>query len=164
MLQPYSSFKPTAFDRNIDIDRNDWLIAPCSRNRDSEPLQKSNWEIQKAEFELLSDEGENWEIHRFGHWANGWFEIIIVKPGTKQEKLAEDLARSLADYPVLDESHYSEIESAEALEVWENCYDTHERIEYIRNNREQFYFHDWKDLLECVRGKYFSGYASELLA
>lgn len=38
-----------------------------------------------------------------------------------------------------------------------------ERVEYIRKHRSQFEFRDFADMLGCVRGKYFAGYASELI-
>ena len=164
ILQKYSDFKPTQFDHNIDIDRENWLVAPCSVNRDSEPFTRSNWEQQEKALQEISEEGEGWEIHRFGHWACGWFEILIVEPNSKQSEIAENLAISLEDYPLLDECHASELEHEEANEVWKNCYNESDRIEYIRKNRSQFDFRDWKDLVSCVRGEYFGGYASELIA
>ena len=37
------------------------------------------------------------------------------------------------------------------------------RINYIRENRSQFEFYNFEDLMCCVRGEYFAGYANELL-
>jgi hypothetical protein len=39
-----------------------------------------------------------------------------------------------------------------------------ERIAYIRKHRSEFEFADLRDMLSCVRGNYFAGYASELIA
>jgi hypothetical protein len=64
----------------------------------------------------------------------------------------------------LDESDFSEVEQEEANETWRNCYDVSERVKYIREHRSQFEFHDLGDMLGCVRGNYFAGYASELLS
>ena len=54
-------------------------------------------------------------------------------------------------------------EQVAADETWKNCYDEKERIAYIRKFHYQFDFRDFADLLACVRGKYFAGYASELI-
>ena len=78
-------------------------------------------------------------------------------------KIAEELESALADYPVIDDMHYSQEESDEADETWRNCFRPKERLEYIREHRGQFEFRDFQDLIGCVRGNHFSGYASELL-
>lgn len=58
---------------------------------------------------------------------------------------------------------HSEAEEEQAQEVWRDCYRPKARIEYIREHREQFEFRSFADMLGCVRGRYFAGYASELL-
>jgi hypothetical protein len=57
------------------------------------------------------------------------------------------------------------VESEEANRVWKDCYSAAERVAYIRERPDQFdgNFQSFADLLACVRGKYFAGYASELL-
>ena len=64
---------------------------------------------------------------------------------------------------MINEDHFSEVEQEDASETWRNCYSDRERLAYVRDHRDQFEFHDFKDLLSCVRGEYFAGYASELL-
>ena len=75
-----------------------------------------------------------------------------------------EIEGSLADYPVLNESDWCEEEAEEANEVWQNCYNEKERIDYVREHSDQFYFSSWSDLRNVIRGEYFTGYASELLA
>lgn len=55
-------------------------------------------------------------------------------------------------------------ETEAAQEVWRTCYSDAERIDYIREHRSQFEFRSFADMLGCVRGRYFAGYASELLS
>ena len=105
----------------------------------------------------------DFEIHRFGHWACGWFEIMIVRPGSQCAKQAQAIESALAGYPVLDEDDFSDREHAAANEAWEHCYTDKQRIEYIQDHRSQFEFHSIADMMSCVRGKYFAGYASELI-
>ena len=56
------------------------------------------------------------------------------------------------------------VESEEAERIWRDCYDASQRIEYIRDHSSQFEFRSFADMLSCVRGNHFAGYASELLA
>lgn len=161
-MKRYSEFKPTRFDSHIRLDSlEDWLVVPCARNRDSECADESNFAVA---LEMLGGEGDNVEVHRFGHWANGWFELILVRPGSAAEKVAAEIEESLENYPLLSDDDYSERERVRADEVWESCYRIKDRIAYIRENREQFEFASFSELMACVRGKYFAGYASELLA
>jgi hypothetical protein len=156
-------FRPTQFDHHYAVkDRENWFLAPVSRNRDSDALTRSNWNVFCG---MIGEENEEtYEIHRFGHWGPGWFEIILINPENKKlVTIGEEIENALADYPVIDDEHFSCLEYEEACEVWEKCYTDRERIEYIRKNRNQFEFNDFNDLLTCVRGKHFSGYASELL-
>ena len=132
-----------------------------ARNRDSDLLSNSNFETA---LEQLGGEGENVEIVRIGHWACGWIEYLGVREGTPEYDSAVEIHASLEDYPVLDDEDLSQREYEEAHRVWADCYSASERIKYIRDNRSQFEFDNFADLLGNARGKYFSGYASELLA
>ena len=136
------------------------LLVVLTRNRDSDCLSESNWECALKE---LGGESETVEIHRFGHWACGWWEALCVKAGSESEKIGAEIESSLSDYPVLNDEHFSELEQAEADRIWQCCYDEKERVEYIRENRSQFEFWSFSDLLQCVRGDFFSGYASEFI-
>ncbi len=123
-LQRYRDFAPTGFDakglnaRTIgpedDEDRGDWLVSPVSRTRDTDdPLVLSNWDcILKA----LGGEGADCEVHRFGHWGPGWFELVLVRPETPAAFELEQLAGSLEDYPVLDDEDHSRREYEADLE------------------------------------------------
>jgi len=132
-----------------------------ARNRDSDLLANSNFEVA---LEQLGGEGENVEVVRIGHWACGWIEYLAVREGTTDYEIALDIHLSLEDYPVLDDEDLSRREYEEAHRVWADCYSASERIKYIRDNPSQFEFDNFADLLGNARGKYFGGYASELLA
>lgn len=133
-----------------------------TRNRDSDILTESNFECA---LERLGGEAEGEvEIFRFGHWACGYWEALAVKQGTKQFSEAEKIEQELDNYPVLDEGDFFERERVEADRIWVDCYDFRERVKYIREHKSQFEFHDFSDLLACARGKYFAGYAGELIS
>jgi len=112
---------------------------------------------------MLGGESDNVRIDRFGHWACGWWESLSVKDGSSSHSIGQDITEQIDSYPILDEDDFSEIEQEQANEVWESFNDK-ERVEYIRDNRSQFEFRSLGDLLSCARGKYFGGYASELLS
>jgi hypothetical protein len=113
----YREYAPTGFDSKGAFlpDRQEWLVLPVSINRDSGPLSESNFESAKK---TLDDAKAEYEVHRFGHWGPGWFEIILVNPAF--ESVVEDIERSLEDYPCLDENDLSEREYDEFRESWDN--------------------------------------------
>lgn len=130
----------------------DHLLVLMTRNRDSETLTESNW---ICALEELGGEGENVEIHRFGHWACGWWEALCVRRGSDQEKTAQEIAASLTDYLVLNEEHFSEMETEEADRTWKDCYDDTERLAYLRKNKGETYMHNsFACLLSCARGEF----------
>lgn len=143
-----------------DTDYREWL-GVIGQHRDSDALGRSNFRVA---LELLGGESEDVRVERYGHWAVGWIEEVYVRPGSNAAKIAEEIEAALAGYPVLSDEDFSAEEREEAGQVWRNCYRWPERVEYIRENRRQFEFHDWQDLLSCVRGEHFAGWACELLS
>lgn len=97
-------------------EREQWLVGPVSNNRDADLMTVSNWEIG---LRLLGGEGENLEIHRFAHWAIGWFELILIRPGTKQHEIALQIETNLMDYPILDDEDLSQREFEDYCESWD---------------------------------------------
>lgn len=91
-----------------DMDKPDWVVS-VGRNRDSDLMAESNFDTA---LEMLGGAGKNVVVERFGHWACGWFELILVNPKSeKHVRIAKEIRDSLADYPLLDESDYSNRES-----------------------------------------------------
>ncbi len=126
-LQKYKDYQPTAFDAKglnaEQFDISDWYVAPCGINRDSRDLDLSNWAEQTT---LLGGESDTVEIHRFGHWACGWFEICIVTGASVET--AQGIADRLENYPVLNEEDFSQRETDSANQYWEQC-SVKERVE-----------------------------------
>lgn len=142
-----------------ELPENDWLCLVI-QNRDSDTLTESNF---RSALKLLGGESKNVQVMRYGHWACGWWEALAVKENTPQAKIATEIDDKLQDYPVVDEEDWSELESETADKVWRDCYNTKERIEYMREHRTQFDFRSIQDAIACARGRYFLGYASELI-
>lgn len=128
----YGEFQPTFFDaRGLGLsDRQDWLVVPIGVNRDSRCIERSNWAVVTEDIAKADPEGEDHEIHRFGHWGPGWFELCLVRPGSKAHECAAEWECALADYPVADESHYSELQTNEANEYWRTM-SSKERVYYL---------------------------------
>lgn len=132
------------------------------QHRDSDTLTRSNF---RSALKALGGETDTVLVVHEGHWAVGWVEWIAIHQDNHEAlRRADKIVAALEDYPVVNEDHWSELEYEEANEVWTQCYSDKERLEYIRQNRSQFDFHDLADLMAVARGRYFTGYASELLA
>ena len=96
------------------------------QNRDSDALTRSNFECG---LEALGGESETVLVIREGHWACGWVEwIAIHESDEKALREADELAAALTDYPIVNESHFSELEWTEANDYWESL-SLRERIE-----------------------------------
>lgn len=131
------------------------------QSRDSDALERSNF---AAMLKALGGESDTVLVIHEGHWAVGWVEwLAIHQDDGAALKTADEIFAALQDYPVIDEEDWSERETTGANETWDQCYDVHERITYIREHRSQFEFHNYADMRACVRGGYFAGYASDLL-
>ena len=139
----------------------DYYSSSFGQSRDSDCLERTNFRVA---LEALGGESETVIVVRESHWAVGWVEwIAIHESDEKAIAVAEGLLERFENYPSLDDDALSEAECEEANKVWQRCYDEKERIAYIRRNRSQFEFHDLRDMIACVRGEYFAGYASELI-
>lgn len=136
-----------------------------SRHRDSDELTESNYRVALAALEALPEfDGESRLEVRESHWAVGWVEWIAIHADDEAAlRAADEMTASLEYYPVLDDSDFSELEEENAAKVWRYCYNDRDRVAYIRRHRSQFEPRSFADLLACARGKYFLGYASELL-
>lgn len=119
MTTLYKDWAPTSFDcRGLNLaDRQDWLVAPVIQTRDSGCLEQSNF---NSALEILGGEQvDRVEVHRFGHWGPGWFEIILVSPELAEQ--VEGIEARLEDYPVLDEDDWSNREWEAAINWWNDC-------------------------------------------
>ncbi len=140
----------------------EYFSSGFGQSRDSSALERSNFICALRE---LGGESETVIVVREGHWAVGWVEWIAIheSDGAALRK-ADELVKCYRDYPVVDEDHFTSLEDEDAQEIWSKCYDNKGRLDYIKKNASQFDFRDFKDLMAQVRGKYFGGYASELIS
>lgn len=153
MMQTYKEFNPTEFDSHSNFMAHsdiaylaDWYVV-LGQNRDSDCLTESNFATALKE---LGGESETIEVHRFGHWACGWYELLLAAPIHK-EKVA-DIERRMDSYPVLDEDDFSEREENLRNEYWSNC-SMREKIDLIKDSSE---FRNGKVSIFAARRKDYS--------
>lgn len=118
----YSKFRPTAYYiAGLGCaDRQDWLVAPCTVDRDSGVHDTANWRAVTEILKETDPEGLDHEAHRFRHWGPGWYEIVLIRPGTKCVQEAQKIEDRLADYPIVSEAVFSEVESEFQEAAWES--------------------------------------------
>ena len=87
-----------------------WLICPTGQHRDSDLVERCNFVIACEEMERHDPEGVDHAVLRFGHWAVGWVEELVVRPGTACHREAQEIAAALADYPILSDDRHAEME------------------------------------------------------
>ena len=101
------------------------------QSRDSGALERSNF---TRGLELIGGESETVLVIRDSHWAVGWVETIYIhESDEKALRAADEIKGALADYPVVDESHYSELEWTEVCEAWE-CARVRDRVDAIKQS------------------------------
>lgn len=149
----------------------DGFAVVYTSNRDSDALTRSNARVTaKALAPYLDGDKGDVRDESSSHWAVGHVDGFAIRvydangAVTPAFTAYAELVLATEDYPVLDDDDFSREEEEEANQVWTNCYNDSDRLEYIRDHRSQFEFHSFADMLGCVRGTYFSGYASELLS
>lgn len=120
-MKRYAQWSPATNDATgLAIpDRQDWLVAPCISTRDDCCLAESNWGILTRDVEAADEDGEDHEVHRFGYWACGWFEILLVRPDSKAAEVAAGIEERLNEYAILDEEDLCEREMLARTELWE---------------------------------------------
>lgn len=128
-----------------------WHVV-LTQSRDSGLISKSNWEV--ALERLGGERGGNVEVHRFGHWACGWWEALCVAEDSDLWETAKGICESIEAYPLLDEEHHSEMEAKEADRVWRDCFSPKERVELLRSEGGTENFHTFSDLMRCVKGAF----------
>lgn len=112
-----------------------------SQHRDSDALERSNYaRILEDLSKLAAEHGAPDSVYdwRAGHWAVGWVEYIMVKPDAPSAVLqaAVEIVCALEDYPVYDESDWSELEYTEACDYWV-CMSVADRVDAIHHSHSR---------------------------
>ena len=107
------------------------------QSRDSDALERSNFACMVRE---LGGESDTVQIVRESHWAVGWVEwIAIHQDDGRALEIADRIKGELEDYPVIDESHWSELEYSELTDYWEQC-SARERARLILDEVKRYHW------------------------
>lgn len=146
-----------------------WYSAGFGQSRDSDALERSNFETASKELLKLADtlstethdipsaldEESSVQIVRENHWAVGWVEwIAIHSSNTAAIARAQELCKRANDYPVLDEENFSRIEDDDCEQTWRECFDPSERIAYFRCH--SYTASSLADLIRAMRGDWYA--------
>ncbi|MBO4228141.1 hypothetical protein [Bradyrhizobium neotropicale] len=102
----------------VGAEWKDYFSAGVGQSRDSDTLERSNFACM---LESLGGESETVIVVRESHSAVGWVEwIAIHETDAKALQAADKIKGALADYPVINESHWSELEWNEAADYWDS--------------------------------------------
>ena len=87
------------------------------QHRDSHLVDQSNF---SCALDRLGGESETVIVVRSGHWAVGWVESLLIHE-SDSEAIAEGekIQAEIADYPVLDDSDYSDREYRRVMDYWQ---------------------------------------------
>jgi len=118
------------FERPDDADK---FCIYHLNHRDSDLLEQSNADaIRKA----LEQFGDDVRLETFSHWAVGWIDAVAVRvsgPDSKETEAYRTLCEiidRLAEYPVLDETDYSEREHEATLKnIKDSFYQVNEEVD-----------------------------------
>ena len=101
-----------------------WLTEPANaddfavvytRHRDSGLLDQSNAAVIARELAPYFGTGDC-EPLRNSHWAVGWIDGYLIRPGSTAAEVYENLMEQIDDYPILDEADYSDRETEATFE------------------------------------------------
>lgn len=114
------------------------------QHRDSDRVTRSNFAVAKAELEAIEDKYPEWNkaddegrmlVNPYeGHWAVGHVEWLGIHKDSPEELIeaADNILDRIENYPILDESHYSDLEWNEANDYWESE-SVSSRIQWLKN-------------------------------
>jgi len=138
-----------------------------AKGRDSDCLERSNFRVGYDAIKDLAvdvvdgeDELSGVTINRERHWACGWIEWIAIHySNTEALEAADDMARRLEQYPILDEEDWSNLEWDEAASYWEGC-SISERVEWCQRYRVSVFAARRDELPEDPTGELVSALAA----
>ena len=120
-----------------------WGMTPVMQHRDSDALERSNYRRILQDMQKMfpdEDMGDNilsWvDDFRSSHWAVGWAEQLVVRVLYDADDditpdnitcafrwIMETASYLSEEYPIYDESDYSELEYEETQEAYDSAWD-----------------------------------------
>jgi hypothetical protein len=107
------------------------------QSRDSDALERSNFECM---LKAIGGESDTVQVVRESHWAVGWVEwIAIHQDDSKALEIADDIKAKLADYPAINEDHWSELEWNESADYWDSL-SPREKVRMAMDVRSRYHW------------------------
>ena len=97
-------------------DLSDYYKGPA-KGYDADALDKSNF---KVALEMLGGEGNGVLVGSFGGFGGGHEQIFVHKDAADKVAILQDIENKMSEYPVLDDSDYSEMQMEEERESYES--------------------------------------------
>jgi hypothetical protein len=149
-MSSLETWKPTDNYRG-STEIEGYLVAPVSQSRDTGILDESNFSIVWKTLEKLSTDKYPVDIHHFGDWMCGWFDLILIHPKNQLAiSAAENFKSRMEDYPILNDDDYNDRCQESLLEAY-NDYGESELRESIENEIDVKDYPDFRDADECLQ-------------
>lgn len=133
----------------------DYLI--YSKNRDSSLLEVSNFERIEQELEKLEKPENEKMVYTFRASCSmvGYIDYLLVSKDADNDllTLAGEIICAISDYPVFDESHYSELQYNTVFEYWENL-SIEDRVDLCNDNEVSIFKARHDDQVPCEVEQY----------
>lgn len=114
-----------------------YYSAGLGQSRDSDSLERSNFVCM---LQALGGESDTVQVVRESHWAVGWVEwLAIHQDDDKALQIADEVQAGLADYPVVNEDHWSELEWNEAADYWDSL-SPRAKVEMAMDVRSKYHW------------------------
>jgi hypothetical protein len=91
-------------------DHPTWLVT-LAQTRDSDLIERSNWRYITGQ--LVADYPDDVAIERMNHWAVGWVDYLLVRPGSEPETIMAGWSEVLAIYPIASDEDYEKLAAEE---------------------------------------------------
>jgi hypothetical protein len=124
MLKKSRSIPDFGYSGELDLGHT-WSFVPISVHRDSDALQRSNFEVIYQD--MVKRFPDDTEVTHCSHWLVGWFDHLTIRLiddnglETAASNAIQEWLRKLDDYPVANEEHRSNTEFQEQIETIRNA-------------------------------------------
>lgn len=137
MFEPVNLNRWTRPDSYYGATWPDYYSAGVGQSRDSDSLERSNFACM---LRALGGESESVIVVCENHWAVGWIEWIAIQQDNESAlAIADEIAGKLADYPVIDEEHWGELEWNQAAEYWDSL-SPRDKVQQATDERERYHW------------------------
>ena len=131
----YGGFSPVGDYCILSVNRDSSILDQCNFKVATRELGAEFYAAERPFGYTANDypDRPNAYVFRAGHWAYGWVEYLIVRHDAPQEMLetAGEIICSLADYPVLDDAAYSDMQWIYAQDSWSHM-SMRDRVDLCR--------------------------------